>query len=47
MIKYALIVVPIIALIAALTKTIKTSYVFWLEMCAFYSLFIGMIIFLA
>ena len=47
MIKYTLIVVPVIILIAALTKKIKTSYIFWLEMCAFYSLFLGMIIFLA
>ena len=33
--------------IITLTKKIKTSYIFWLEMCAFYSLFLGMIIFLA
>ena len=38
-----LIVLAVIALIAWLTKTWKTSYIYWLEMVAFVSTFISMI----
>ncbi len=38
-----LIVFAVIALIAWLTKTLKTSYIYWLEMVAFISTFISMV----
>lgn len=46
-IKYAIYVIPVMLLFALFTKTIKSSYIFWLEMCAFYSLFVGLLVFLA
>jgi hypothetical protein len=38
-----LIVLGIISVIALLTKTVKSSYVYWLEMVAFISLFASIV----
>lgn len=41
-------IIPILAIVTILslsTKTCKSSIVFWLEMLAFYSLFLGLILF--
>lgn len=46
MIKYAFFVFIISLIFAGLTNTVEKSYVFWLEMIAFYSLFLGLLIFL-
>jgi hypothetical protein len=40
-----LIVLGIISVIAILTKTVKSSYVYWLEMVAFISLFTSIIVY--
>lgn len=46
MLKYAFFVFIIVLLFAGLTNTVEKCYVFWLEMIAFYSLFLGLLIFL-
>lgn len=40
-----LIVLGIIALLAIVTKTVKSSYIYWLEMVAFISTFISIVIY--
>lgn len=40
-----LIVLGIISVIAVLTKTVKSSYIYWLEMVAFISLFTSIIVY--
>ena len=40
-----LIVLGIISVIAVLTKTVKSSYIYWLEMVAFISLFASIIVY--
>ena len=42
---YSFIILAIILILSLSTKTLKQSIVFWLEMLAFYSLFLGLILF--
>ena len=46
LLKVVLITLPIALILSLITKTFRTSYVFWLEMVAFFSLFTGLILFL-